>query len=85
MNARLATLVLRRVGAALCSLLFVVVAIFVLTAALPGDVADMLLGQNATPDATQALRHALHLDQPLWLRFVHWCGGMLRGMRAIRY
>ncbi|WP_182356144.1 ABC transporter permease [Komagataeibacter europaeus] len=79
MNTRLARLVLRRIGAALCSLLFVVVAIFVLTAALPGDVADMLLGQNATPDTTQALRHALHLDQPLWLRFVHWCGGMLQG------
>ncbi|QHC36806.1 ABC transporter permease [Komagataeibacter xylinus] len=79
MNAGLARLVARRIGTTLCSLVFVVVAIFFMTAALPGDVADMLLGQNATPAAAQALRHSLHLDQPLWLRFVHWCAGMLHG------
>ncbi len=72
-------LVMSRLGAAGFSLVFVIVTIFVITSALPGDVADTLLGQGATPEATARLRVALHLDQPAWLRFWHWAGGMLTG------
>ena len=57
----------------------VAVAIFVITTLLPGDVAEAVLGQNATPDSIAALRHALHLDQPAWWRFLLWIGGLLQG------
>jgi peptide/nickel transport system permease protein len=42
-------------------------------------VAQMVLGQGATPSTLAALRHSLHLDQPAWLRYVHWLIGLLSG------
>lgn len=77
MNRGLGILVLGRLGASAFSLVFVVVAIFMITAALPGDVADTLLGQGATAGATAALRHGMGLDQSAWLRFWHWLDSML--------
>ncbi|OUI85485.1 ABC transporter permease [Acetobacter tropicalis] len=79
MTARLGEAIALRVGASLVSLVFVVVAVFFITSALPGDVAEALLGQAATPDAIAALRHSLRLDQPVLLRFAGWTGGLLRG------
>src|SRR5438105_11418850 len=38
-----------------------------------------MLGTNATPENVAALRHSLGLDQPLWLRYLQWAGGMLHG------
>ncbi|GAJ27602.1 dipeptide/oligopeptide/nickel ABC transporter permease [Acidomonas methanolica] len=70
-------LILNRLAASAFSLAFVVVTIFAITAALPGDVADTLLGQSATREATAALRHAMGLDQPAWVRFGRWVWGML--------
>lgn len=79
MTARLGKAIARRLGASLVSLVFVVIAVFFITSALPGDVAEALLGQAATPDAIAALRHSLRLDQPVLLRFANWAGGLLRG------
>jgi peptide/nickel transport system permease protein len=72
-------LVLGRIGAALVSLLLVSVAVFAITALLPGDVAEELLGQAATPEAVAGLRTALGLDLPAPLRYLNWLGGLLRG------
>ncbi|WP_338333571.1 ABC transporter permease [Acetobacter sp. LMG 32666] len=79
MTAKLGMAIARRLGASCVSLIFVVVAVFFITSALPGDVAQSLLGQAATPDAVAALRHSLRLDQPVLLRFAIWAGGLLRG------
>ena len=49
------------------------------TELLPGDVAQVVLGQAATPEAVAGLRAAMHLDQPAWLRYLTWLGGLLRG------
>jgi peptide/nickel transport system permease protein len=38
----------------------------------------VMLGTSATPEALVALRHQLGLDQPGWLRYLQWVGGMLR-------
>lgn len=46
---------------------------------LPGDTAAALLGQNATPEALEALRHSLGLDQPLLQRYLGWLADALRG------
>ena len=46
---------------------------------LPGDVATVMLGTNATPENVAILRHQLGLDQPVWLRYLQWLWGMLRG------
>jgi peptide/nickel transport system permease protein len=72
-------LVAARLAIGIISLLLVSVAVFAITALLPGDVAQELLGQAATPEAVAGLRTALGLDLPAHLRYLHWLGGLLTG------
>lgn len=71
--------VLRRAGTFLVSLAVASVLVFVACAALPGDVAQVILGQNATPSALASLRRTLGLDRPLPIRYLDWAGAMLSG------
>ncbi|PSJ56479.1 ABC transporter permease [Pseudaminobacter soli (ex Li et al. 2025)] len=61
------------------TLLAVSLLIFLAARALPGDVANMILGQSATQDQLAALRTQLGLDQPLWWQYLTWLGGILHG------
>lgn len=53
--------------------------IFLGTEALPGDVAQAILGQSATPEALANLRESLGLNRPAYVRFFDWLGGILTG------
>lgn len=53
--------------------------VFLVVNLLPGDVATVMLGTNATPENVAILRHQLGLDQPLWIRYLQWLWGILRG------
>ncbi len=55
------------------------VLVFVLTALLPGDAADMRFTETLTPDQIARLRSQLGLDQPALERFAHWFGKVLSG------
>lgn len=79
MNRYMLFLIVRRTGAGLLTLLIVSAVVFFITSLLPGDAAQMILGQNATPETVAALRAQLGLDQPLLLRYFSWLGGMLQG------
>jgi peptide/nickel transport system permease protein len=72
-------LIAERLLFALLTLAFVSVAVFFATEILPGDVAEAVLGQSATPEAVAGLRKALHLDQPAHIRYFIWLGGLLSG------
>ena len=64
----------------LVPVLFVVTCFsFLLTSLLPGDVALVMAGPNATPQAVASLRSQLQLDQPLPVRYVDWLGRAVRG------
>ncbi|BDZ46039.1 ABC transporter permease [Naasia aerilata] len=61
-------------------LLLVVTAItFFLQSLIPGDPARSLLGPSATPQQYEALRQALHLDQPVIVQYLNSIGGVLHG------
>ena len=60
-------------------LLVVAAVVFLLIHLTPGDPARVLLGQDATPEQVQALRHDLGLDRPLLVQFALWLGRALRG------
>lgn len=60
-------------------LFFVSIIIFVLINLIPGDAARLFLGEEAPPDAVAALRHQLGLDQPVYVQYLRWIGGMLHG------
>ncbi|UOA26309.1 ABC transporter permease [Pseudosulfitobacter sp. DSM 107133] len=55
------------------------VLIFVGTTILPGDVAQSILGQSATPQALANLRTELGLNDPPVARYFAWLGGVLQG------
>jgi peptide/nickel transport system permease protein len=59
------------------SLVVASILVFTVVNVLPGDVAAVILGTSATPESLETLRHQLGLDQPGWLRYLQWVGGML--------
>ncbi|MBY0360568.1 MAG: ABC transporter permease [Phreatobacter sp.] len=79
MRATIGWLLLSRFLLSLATLLFVATAVFVITNLLPGDVAQELLGQAATPEAVAGLRTALGLDVPPFQRYLAWLGKLLTG------
>lgn len=53
--------------------------IFGLTEALPGDAAQAVLGQSATPEALANLREEMGLNRPALTRYFEWLGGIVQG------
>ena len=53
--------------------------IFVGTSILPGDVAQIILGQMATPESLAALREKLGINQPAYIRYFMWLGDFVTG------
>lgn len=53
--------------------------VFAATQALPGDIALMVLGRDATPDQVDRLRSALSLDAPVHQQYLNWASHLLRG------
>jgi peptide/nickel transport system permease protein len=51
----------------------------VATLLLPGDPAQALLGQQATPERLEALRDQMNLNDPIAQRYLHWLGGLFVG------
>ncbi len=72
-------LVLKRLASGLVTLLVVSILVFVGTEILPGDVAQAVLGQQATPEAVQAIRDQLGLDRPALQRYLEWLANFARG------
>ena len=71
--------VVSRLAWLVVSLLLASVLVFTVVNILPGDVAAVMLGTSATPEALESLRAQLGLDQPAWLRYLQWIGGFVRG------
>lgn len=57
----------------------VVLLVFALTEALPGDAAVALAGDQPDPDRIEAVRAALHLDRPPLERLLDWSAGLFHG------
>ncbi|MDH6262746.1 ABC transporter permease [Bradyrhizobium sp. BR13661] len=69
----------KRAGTTAVTLLAASVMIFAFIHVVPGDPIYVLLGDTATADQIDALRHQLGLDQPIILQFVTWMGHVLEG------
>ena len=73
------TLTAQRLALGLLLLFAASILIFVGTSILPGDVAQSILGQSATPEALANLRRELGLNDPAVTRYFSWLGGVLQG------
>jgi peptide/nickel transport system permease protein len=72
-------LVVQRIALGLILLLAVSVVIFLGVEMLPGDTAQAILGQSATPEALANLRASLGLNDPAYVRYFRWLGHALQG------
>jgi peptide/nickel transport system permease protein len=68
---------LKRLVITVATLIVASLVVFSVLEILPGDPARLMLGINATPDAVEALREQMGLNQPLVLRYLSWIGDML--------
>ncbi len=64
---------------AIPTLLGVATLVFFLLHLVPGDPVDALLGETAMPADREALRAALHLDEPVWQQYTGYLGGLVAG------
>ena len=72
-------MIIKRLGLGVLTLLLLSLLIFLSVEALPGDLAETILGQQATPENVAAIRKELGLDLPAHTRYLNWLGGMLQG------
>lgn len=72
-------LIAKRIGLSLITLLIVSAVVFSISNLLPGDAAQEMLGQSATPEAVAELREAYGLNDPPITRYAKWLAGLLGG------
>jgi peptide/nickel transport system permease protein len=72
-------LILKRWGASLITIFVISVIIFIGVELLPGDVAETVLGQSATPETVAAFRKELKLDLPPHIRYGEWLKDFVHG------
>jgi peptide/nickel transport system permease protein len=60
---------LRRIAQIIPVLALVTVLIFLIIKVIPGDPAQAILGERASEESVQALRHQWGLDRPLWEQY----------------
>ena len=71
--------ILRRLGTTVFVMVFVSVLVFLLLHLSGGDPAEMLAGDNATPEQVASLRAQLGLDDALPVQFLRWFGEVVQG------
>lgn len=72
-------LCIRRTALGLLTLWVISLLIFLGTQVLPGDAAQVILGQRADPRAVAALREQMNLNDPILVQYWHWLTGLLHG------
>ena len=73
------TFLAKRIVQLIPTLFFVSVLIFSLQHLLPGDPALIMAGEDRDPEVIEQIRKQYHLDQPIYVQYVYWIGGVLSG------
>ena len=77
--AKVLKMVAQRLALGFLVLFVVSLIIFLGVELLPGDLAQAILGQAATPETVAAFRKELGLDLPAPVRYLDWLGGIVQG------
>src|SRR5262245_33441209 len=70
---------IKRLLFAVPTLLAVLTVVFLVARVMPGDPAQVIMGDQASAEAIQALRVRLGLDRPLYVQYFDFMGGALLG------
>ncbi|MEO8317800.1 MAG: ABC transporter permease, partial [Bradyrhizobium sp.] len=72
--------VLRRLLIAVPSLLGISLVLYIVLALAPGDpFGELATNPNVPPEVAAALRKSFGLDDPIYLRYLHWLVAMAHG------
>lgn len=71
--------ILGRIASALPTLFIVSIVVFAIVRLIPGDPAELMLGDDALPGQVEELRARLGLDHPLPLQYLYWLRNVLTG------
>ncbi len=74
---------LKRLATLAATLAVASVVVFVVLELLPGNAAEVILGDTATPESLASLQAKLGLDRPPLQRYTAWMGGLLQGRTAM--
>lgn len=74
---------LRRLLSFALTLLAASAVVFAVLELLPGNAAQVILGETATPESLAAMEEKLGLNQPALQRYGAWVGGWLQGQTAV--
>jgi peptide/nickel transport system permease protein len=69
----------RRLAIAIVLIIGAATLVFILLHAVPGDPVRIFLGDFATAEQMQAVRHKMGLDEPLLQQYLNWLSGVARG------
>jgi peptide/nickel transport system permease protein len=75
----------RRLGAGMVVLWAAATAAFVILHSMPGNIADILAGQETSPELRAAIAADWGLDDPLIVQYGHWLGDLVRGDLGTSY
>lgn len=76
---------LKRFATFVATLAAASVIVFAVLELLPGNAAQVILGDTATPESLAALEKKLGLDRPPLERYLAWVGGLLQGESAVSH
>lgn len=75
----MASYVSKRIFSSIITIALVTFVSFLFVALIPGEPAQLLLGQWATPEKIAAINHQWGLDKPLFVRYGIWLKNLLQG------
>jgi len=75
--------VFRRLLSFVLTLLATSVVVFAVLELLPGNAAQVILGETATAESLAAMEDKLGLNQPAATRYLNWIGGLLQGQTGL--
>jgi ABC-type dipeptide/oligopeptide/nickel transport system permease component len=73
------TYISRRIALGILTIFFVLSFIFVAIRLVPGDAADAMLGDYATPELIELMRIKWGLDKPIWSQYLKYFENIFRG------
>ena len=79
----MSSFVLQRLISFFVTLAVTSVVVFGVLEWLPGNAAQVILGETATPESIAAMEEKLGLHQPALSRYLQWTGGLLQGKSGI--
>ena len=79
----MSSFVLQRFFSFFATLAVTSVVVFGVLEWLPGNAAQVILGETATPESLAAMEEKLGLNQPALMRYFEWVGGLLQGQSGI--